>query len=86
MSARMEASTTVPSADIALRRLCPVCTTVYFRIGVRVWEGRILRACSKRCRYLVKREVVAAVARNGRSPEQARRRIAWKYIEKGGQA
>lgn len=76
---------TLPPADIADRRLCPVCSTVYFRIGVRVWEGRILRVCSKRCRYRVKREVVTAVSRNGRHPEQARRSIAWGYIKKGGQ-
>lgn len=78
---------TPPPADITHRLRCPVCEIVYFRIGVRVWPTGLLKVCSRRCRYKIKREVVAARQRsdNAHDREQARRRISWHYIEKGGQ-
>ena len=62
---------------------CPVCISgsqpIRFKIGVRVWDGKRLRVCATPCKRRVLREVRHS------AHADARRRVAWKYMRRGGQ-
>lgn len=72
-------------------RPCPVCMggwqPIRFKIGVRVWEKRKLRVCSRACRRVVRAKVREVCKRHPDvDKEKCRLAVAWKYMRKGGQA
>lgn len=69
---------------------CPVCKNgkqpTRFKIGIPVWRGKRLRVCSAPCKRKVLRQVKLLEQEEvGLDHEEARRRVAWRYMRIGGQ-